>query len=620
MAEPNRELADEAGPDHAELLGPELASALAKKGYTTLTPVQSRVLDPELRGRDVRVSSQTGSGKTLAIGFLLRDALSSFETDTAKLARPKALVIVPTRELAKQVEAELGWLYAPLRLKIAAVIGGASYRDEHRALARGPALVVGTPGRLLDHLNRGAIDASGLEAVVLDEADRMLDLGFRDELEAILAQAPEGHRTHLVSATFAREVTALADRVQTKPVRIEGTPLGSANADIDHVIYLVSPNERIDALVNVLLFHPEEQTLIFARTRADVADIARELTNAGFATGSLSGEMQQQARHRALDAFKRGEVRALVATDVAARGIDVQDIARVVQVDAPSDAETYVHRSGRTGRAGRKGTSALLVPPSALRRAAALLSRAGVRHRVQAVPTREAILDAQDQRFVAELEQEREVSERVRARVAKIVESGLAERALEVLLSQASLAGEPRKITPVTPATDRRERGARPSGGPAPGRRESDQWVPFRVTWGEAHGADPRRLVAMLCRRGDIRGSDIGAIEVSRFFSNVEVSARVAAAFARNTSEPDPRDPRVVVAPLREGRAPERQERPAASGARFREHKPVAREHKPVAREHKPVAREQGARKPYTKQTAPLKGGQKPPKRRLHSK
>jgi ATP-dependent RNA helicase DeaD len=650
MAEPNREPDADSGHDHTELLGPELASALEKKGYTTLTPVQRQVLDPALEGRDLRVSSQTGSGKTLAIGFLLRTALRGFEPAETKLARPKALVIVPTRELAKQVEAELGWLYAPLELRIAAVTGGSSYRDEHRALARGPALVVGTPGRLLDHLNRGAIDASGLEAVVLDEADRMLDLGFRDELEAILGQAPEGHRTHLVSATFAREVTALADRVQTDPVRIEGTPLGSANADIDHVIYLVRPDQRIDALVNVLLFHPEEQTLIFARTRADVADITRELTNAGFATGSLSGEMQQQARLRALDAFKRGEVRALVATDVAARGIDVQDIARVVQVDAPSDAETYVHRSGRTGRAGRKGTSALLVPPSGLRRAVALLSRAGVRHRIEAVPTREAILEAQDQRFLAQLGEETEVSERVQARVAKIVERGLAERALAVLLSRAALGGEPRTITPVSPNVDRRAREARAparSNGPsAPGRRDAEQWVPFRVTWGEAHGADPRRLVAMLCRRGDIRGTDIGAIEVSRFFSNVEVSARVAAAFARNTSEPDPRDPRVIVTPLRaprgvsreergsrperppsrperprpsHGERPSRPERPRPSHGERPSRPERPERHRPPGAAAKPVKSAKPARKPGAP-PVPVKGGQKPPKRRLHTK
>jgi ATP-dependent RNA helicase DeaD len=221
--------------DFSELLGPELASALAKKGYTTLTPVQRSVLEPELEGRDLRISSQTGSGKTLAIGFALRNAVTG-DVKRSPMARPQALVIVPTRELAKQVTDELGWLYAPKKVRIAAVIGGASYRDEHRALSQGPAIVVGTPGRLLDHLNRGGVEAGDVAAVVLDEADRMLDLGFRDELEAILEKAPPGHRTHLVSATFARDVAALADRVQQNPKRIEGTPLGSANRDLDHIV------------------------------------------------------------------------------------------------------------------------------------------------------------------------------------------------------------------------------------------------------------------------------------------------------------------------------------------------------------------------------------------------
>ncbi len=276
-------------PDLNALLGPELASALAKKGYSTLTPVQMSVLDPSGEGRDLRISSQTGSGKTLAIGFALRSAVAGEAVKPAHVARPRAMVIVPTRELAKQVHDELTWLYAPQKLRIAAVTGGSSYRDEHRALAAGPAIVVGTPGRLLDHLNRGGVEAGDVGAVVLDEADRMLDLGFRDELEAILAKAPPGHRTHLVSATFARDVAALADRVQKNPKRIEGTPLGSANRDIDHIVYLVNPRERVDALINVLLHHADEQTLVFARTRADVSEIARELQQAGFASGSLSG-------------------------------------------------------------------------------------------------------------------------------------------------------------------------------------------------------------------------------------------------------------------------------------------------------------------------------------------
>jgi ATP-dependent RNA helicase DeaD len=624
--------------DFSELLGPELASALAKKGYTTLTPVQRSVLDPELAGRDLRISSQTGSGKTLAIGFVLRGSVSAAPRERSPVARPQAIVIVPTRELAKQVNDELTWLFAPLKLRIASVIGGSSYRDEHRALSAQPAIVVGTPGRLLDHLNRGGIEADDVAAVVLDEADRMLDLGFRDELEAILDKAPPGHRTHLVSATFARDVAALADRVQENPRRIEGTPLGSANRDIDHIVYLVHPRERVDALINVLLHHPDEQTLVFARTRADVSEIARELQQAGFASGSLSGEMSQDARNRALAAFKRGDMRALIATDVAARGIDVQDIARVVQLDPPTDPDTYTHRSGRTGRAGRKGVSAILVAPAGLRRAASLLQRAKVQYRIEPIPTAEAIRKSQDELWLAELTEgeEREVPERVQKQVARIVEAGLTERALaQLIINVRRATGEPREVTPLFPEPQRggkqdfaprfAERGSRsnersprfaerdarandrgpraddrnsqfperssqfPERGPQFPREpraasSAEQWVPFRVSWGEAHGADARRLVAMLCRRGNVRGTDIGAIRVGRTSSTVEVAASVARGFAEATREPDPRDPRVIVAPFSgvPSRDPaEREPEPAKAPHRARPHVPPS-QHRPA--------------------------------------
>jgi len=568
--------------DLSELLGPALASAFAKKGYATLTPVQRSVLDPALAGRDLRISSQTGSGKTLAIGLVLRDAVQD-PLPPAQNARPRALVIVPTRELAVQVRDELTWLYAPLSLRIAVVTGGSSYREEHRSLARGPAIVVGTPGRLLDHLNRQVIDTSALKSVVLDEADRMLDLGFKDDLENILKLVPEGHSTHLVSATFAREVAALADRFQKRAARVEGTPLGTANADIDHLIYLALPNERVAALVNVLLYHPEEQTLIFARTRADVADITRELQAAGFSAGALSGEMEQAARVRALSAFKRGDLRALVATDVAARGIDVQDIARVVQLDAPNDVDTYTHRSGRTGRAGRKGVSALLVPPAALRRAVSMLQHAGVRFRIERLPTADQIREAQDQRWLAELSaQAEQASPRIERLVERIQQEQLEGRALLTLISRLHQSvGEPREVTPINPQ-DRaraaqgrgavRERGApgraapersrnfRDNGPPsrdsrAPSRDGAESgYVPFHITWGESHGADPRRLVAMLCRRGNINGSDIGAIRVQPTSSVVDVRADVAAGFAEATRDADPRDPRVRISPFDPGR------------------------------------------------------------------
>ncbi len=604
--------------DPFEVLGPELSRALADRGYATLTTVQEAVLDPALAGRDLRISSQTGSGKTLAIGFAVRHAVEAVPKPKDGIARPLALVVAPTRELAKQVEGELAWLYANSRVLVASVTGGSSVRDEYRVLSRGPGIVVGTPGRLLDHLRRGAIDLGRAGAIVLDEADRMLDLGFREDLEAILALSPAGHRTHLVSATFPRDVEALAQRVQENPAYVQGTPLGSANSDIDHVVHLVKPNERVSALVNLLLAAPTEQVLAFARTRADVARVCDELDAAGFAVGALSGEMDQDARHRALSAFKQGKMQVLVATDVAARGIDHRAIARVVQLEPPNDADTYTHRSGRTGRAGQKGKSSIMVQPAGMPRLSALLKRAGVQHRFEPIPSAEQIARAEDDRLLAELggepsadgvlaDSERAVETRALRLAKELVAAGRAERALAQLIerTQRTTVTEPREITrfepppagkkgakpwiernahprsaarnahprdaarsahprdaarsarPIPqPRNDRaheRLRGARPTAGShttegrEPARDTSDGWVRFRVSWGEAQGADARRLLPMLCRRGNIRGTDIGAIQLAPSFSLVDVATGVAASFERATRRPDPRDPAVLV-------------------------------------------------------------------------
>lgn len=615
------------------LLGPALAAALDQKGYTTLTPVQEAVLAPELANRDLRISSQTGSGKTVAIGFTLRDVIDRGEpveeqsvrdlSATKKKAYPRALVVTPTRELAKQVGAELTWLFAPLEVGVAAVTGGGQYRDELRALAAGPGVVVGTPGRLLDHLDRKSIDPTMIAAVVFDEADRMLDLGFRDDLERILGFAPPEHRTHLVSATFPREVLALADRVQSDPVRIEGTPLGSANQDIEHLVHMVQHEDRFAAIVNLLLATPDAPSLVFARTRADVAQLTQLLSDAGFTVDSLSGEMEQRERNRALSAFKNGKLHALVATDVAARGIDVPDVVRVIHGEPPTDADSYTHRSGRTGRAGRKGTSSLLVTPPALNRVSFLLKRARVQWRFEPVPSAAEISAAHDDAFFHQLTEKdtsNEADDRAWNLAKRIVATGEGTRAIARLLGRSRAEGpEAREVRVVTPPrpkdkrmeqrperrddrgperhaerrperhTERRddrgperhgdrrepprgddrhaERPARPSPPPAREAERDDSragtWVPFRITWGQVHGADARRLVAMLCRRGGIRGSDIGAIRVSRVHSVVEVAGSVAKDFERATSDPDPRDPRVKI--HRDSGPPDRYGDPAPS-------------------------------------------------------
>lgn len=441
-------------------LGPQLAAALEAKGYTQLTQVQEAVLDPALQGRDLRVSSQTGSGKTLAIGFILRDVLEKRPAREGA-ACPSAMVIAPTRELAKQVEAELSWLYAPLRLRVAAVTGGASYRDEYRALAAGPAIVVATPGRLIDHLQRNSIDTSAVRALALDEADRMLDMGFRDALEAIFERMPSERRTHLVSATFPREVQALANRVQHDPMHVEGTRLGAANVDIEHIVHLVDPEYFEAAIFNLLLADAEAQTLIFARTRADVAQLTTEFSHAGFPVSSLSGEMQQNARNRALESFKRGDTRVLIATDVAARGIDVQNITRVIQVEVPHSADDYTHRSGRTGRAGRKGVSILLLAPQRMQRALRILQRAGVQFRFDAVPTPESIRKEREARLLRELhapedEAGQKIGKRFKAMAERLMAEGDVEAILARLLQRLEQDGlpDPRYVRPIRPPAD----------------------------------------------------------------------------------------------------------------------------------------------------------------------
>jgi ATP-dependent RNA helicase DeaD len=537
--------------DLTHRVGPALASALAAKGYDTLTPVQEAVLDEALEGRDLRITSQTGSGKTIAIGFAVRDLLDDLTAQYGGPARPRVLVLAPTRELAKQVADELTWLYAPLRVRVAAVTGGAGYLDQKRALASSPSVIVATPGRLRDALERRKIDASTLAAVVLDEADSMLDLGFREDLDAILAMLPQERRSHLVSATFSGDVVALADRFQRDPVHVQGTKLGDAHADIEHVVHLVEPSQRIDALINLLLSDEDAKSLVFARTRADVARIAGALTEASFVVRTLSGEMEQPERDRALAAFRQGGVQALIATDVAARGIDVRDIARVIQVEPPTDVETYTHRSGRTGRAGKQGTSVLFVAPSHYRTIARGLERAKIAHSVEPIPRPDAIQRAREEKLVSWLASDGDTIDPHAIAIAeRIVKSGAVVTALARLVEKAGLQGPTRArdvrpiAAPRAEAPARIPRGKNDAHKAQPG---ATSWVTFRVTWGGLHGADARRLLAMTCRRGNIRGSDVGAIRIESGYSLIDVARPLADAFEASVGPPDPRNPKVRI-------------------------------------------------------------------------
>jgi ATP-dependent RNA helicase DeaD len=382
-----------------------LAAAMRERGFTTLTKIQAAVLEQRQTGANLRMSSETGSGKTAAIGLVLADALlPEAGQQQARRAGPAAILITPTRELAMQVCAELGWLFSKVPgVEVEVVTGGVDIRGDRRRLSRRPQILVATPGRLLDHIRTGAVDCSDVAHVVLDEADQMLDMGFRDELDAIVAELPPERRSHLVSATFPKAVKELARRFQGESVSIQGTSLGAANTDIETIAYLVSPHNLYPALVNLLLLAHGRRCLVFVQRRVDAAELSSRLANDGFSALPLSGELSQAQRTRTLDAFKHGIVNTLIATDVAARGIDVPDIATVIHADLPGDSANFTHRSGRTGRAGRKGQSLLLVPHRAQRRAEMLIREAKVEASWAQVPSPKQVRKALAKRLRRQL-------------------------------------------------------------------------------------------------------------------------------------------------------------------------------------------------------------------------
>jgi ATP-dependent RNA helicase DeaD len=356
-----------------------LAQALRARGYDTLTPVQMAVLAEDLAGRDALVSAQTGSGKTVAFGLAVAPDLLEGSDRFGPAALPLALVIAPTRELALQVRAELEWLYAPAGAVIASCVGGMDPRAERRALERGAHIVVGTPGRLRDHIERNALELGGLKAAVLDEADEMLDLGFREDLEFILDAAPAERRTLLFSATVPRSIEALAGRYQRDAARVATTAERSQHVDIEYLAMQIAPSDRDNAIINTLRYHEPKNALVFCSTRAAVNHMTARFHNRGFSVVALSGELTQNERTHALQALRDGRAQVCIATDVAARGIDLPGLELVIHADLPGSPETLLHRSGRTGRAGRKGVCALIVPHNVRRKAERLLQQAKIR-------------------------------------------------------------------------------------------------------------------------------------------------------------------------------------------------------------------------------------------------
>jgi ATP-dependent RNA helicase DeaD len=518
-----------------EKMTPALASALAGRGYGALTPVQQAMLTPEAYEADLLVSAQTGSGKTVAFGIAIAPTLIQGAVELGAAGLPLAVVIAPTRELALQVRREFEWLFAGAGARIASCVGGMDMRKERRALEQGAHIVVGTPGRLRDHITRGSLDISELRAVVLDEADEMLDLGFREDLEFILAAAPTERRTLMFSATVPKPIAQLAKRFQRDAVRISATSEGQQHGDIEYQLVLVAPPDRENAVINTLLYVDAQNAIVFCHTREAVKHLASRLANRGFAVVALSGELSQAERTNALQSMRDGRARVCVATDVAARGIDLPNLDLVIHADLPTNPDTLLHRSGRTGRAGRKGTCTLIVPHHRRGSAARVLKLAKLEATTVAAPTSGDIEARNRQRILEDSALSEAPNEEELAFVRELIEAHGAEQiAAAYLRHQIAARPAPEELAdaPVPPFASKGERGAaqferdeRPSD-----RFENGVW--FRVSVGRKHRAEPRWLLPMICKAGHITKREVGAIKILETESRVEIITEKADAFA----------------------------------------------------------------------------------------
>ncbi|HEY7977091.1 MAG TPA: DEAD/DEAH box helicase [Rhizomicrobium sp.] len=580
-----------------------IARALAERDYKEATPVQAAVMGADAEDRDLLVSAQTGSGKTVAYGIAMAETLLEGAGTFGSASEPLALIIAPTRELALQVQRELNWLYQYAGARVVACVGGMDPSRERRELQSGVHIVVGTPGRLRDHLERRALKVSALKVVVLDEADEMLDMGFREDLQFILETTPPERRTLLFSATLPKTIVNLAQHYQRDALRIKTVGASEGHADIEYRAIRVAHNKAESAIVNLLRFMDPPNALVFCATRNAVRHLEAILLERGFAAVALSGELSQSERNHALQALRDGRARVCVATDVAARGLDLPNLGLVIHADLPNDAEVLQHRSGRTGRAGRKGVSILLVPNSRRRRAEEMLSRARVQFTWTEPPSADDIRKLDQDRLLqnpilTEPSSDEELSmansllaahnpRDIAAAFVKMYRATLPapEEIGEVFEQRGDQRGGRDTQGPREPRnrTERREqkfmpekrtqsdRGDRADMPRRPGDMENGVW--FKITVGRERNADPKWLLPEICRQGDITKKDIGAIRVYERETRFEVSPDAAEAFAAHVAErkkggvrifPAPDGPSIDTAPDTGGSAPPR--KPAHGG------------------------------------------------------
>lgn len=611
---------------------PALDRALSARGYDEPTPVQSAVLEASLNedgpdhasmGRDLLVSAQTGSGKTVAFGLALAPTLLGDAEKFAEFGAPVALVIAPTRELALQVSNELQWLYAQTGARIVSCVGGMDPKVERRALERGCHIVVGTPGRLRDHVERGALDLSTLQAVVLDEADEMLDMGFQEDLTFILDAAPAERRTLMFSATLARDIVQLAKTYQKDALRIDTVVGAGSHADIEYKAIRVAPNEVELAVVNVLRYFEAPGALVFANTRERVKHLTSSLRERGFSVVGLSGELTQSQRSEALQALRDGHARVCVATDVAARGLDLPDLGLVIHAEIPVNKAGLLHRSGRTGRAGKKGVSVLLVSYTRRRKVELMLQSASIKAEWSGPPSAEMILENDRKRMLADPVLTAPVEDEDTLALGKqLLEKTTPEQVAAALirLYQQKLPA-PEDVYDDDRMKRQQETGKNDKGQadvPYTDFARGGDMAWFRINIGRDKNADPKWLMPTICRLGHVTKRDIGSIKIfereTKFEITQEMKAKFEAAIAQGLEDGVKIDPAVKPGPS-EKPVSRWDKKPGAGGDRP-EKKPWAKREdggdKPAwkPREDRP----EGAKKPWVKREdgAPAAEGKKP--------
>ncbi|MCA9936270.1 MAG: DEAD/DEAH box helicase [Anaerolineales bacterium] len=508
-------------------LRPQLVQAVSELGFSKPTPIQTAVIPPMLAGQDIIGQAQTGTGKTAAF------ALPILHNLTATQGKPQALVVAPTRELALQVARAVHDYGRFLDMHVLAIYGGQPYGRQKNRLKRGVDVVVGTPGRLLDLIKQNALDLSEVRTVVLDEADEMLSMGFIEDIETILQSTPENRQTALFSATLPNEIRSLANRYMRDPQSITIQRKHLTVSSIEQRYCLVNEEDKLGVLTRLFEVEDISSALIFAQTRAGTGELANELSVRGFPAEPLNGDLSQDAREQVLNRFRNKQISVLVATDVAARGLDIDDISHVFNFDLPRDPEIFVHRVGRTGRAGKTGIAISLVTPRERGRLRRIEGYARQKLTETAVPTEADILAHREeqlrQKLLVWLKRGRARKER------DMVESFLDEGfdVIEVAAAALKLARAEEKQRPIATISDvealptresrRGERSGR-RGKRETGRRSHEKgMVRMVLNAGRAHGVRPNDVVGTIAYHANIPGKTIGAIRIEHEHTLVDV-------------------------------------------------------------------------------------------------